>query len=42
LSKKPDPSSQNYANGWTERQDELRKHFDKAYENSFYILFVRN
>jgi hypothetical protein len=42
LSKKPDPSSQNYANSWAERQDELRKYFDKSYENTFYLLFVRN
>jgi hypothetical protein len=42
LSKNPDSSSQYYANSWAERQGELRKHFDKAYENSFYILFVRN
>jgi hypothetical protein len=42
LSKKPDPSSQNYAKGWAERQDELRKYFDKSYENTFYFLFVRN
>jgi hypothetical protein len=42
LSKKPDPSSQNYAKSWAERQDELRKYFDKSYENTFYLLFVRN
>jgi hypothetical protein len=42
LSKNPDPSSQSYAKSWTERQGELTKYFDKAYENSFYILFVRN
>ena len=42
LSKNPDPSSQIYAKSWTERQGELIKYFDKAYENSFYILFVRN
>jgi hypothetical protein len=42
LSKKPDLSSQNYAKIWAERQDELRKYFDKSYENTFYLLFVRN
>jgi hypothetical protein len=42
LSKKPEPSSQNYAKSWAERQDELRKYFDKSYENTFYLLFVRN
>jgi hypothetical protein len=42
VSKKPDPSSQNYAKSWAERQDELRKYFDKSYENTFYLLFVRN
>ena len=42
LSKKPDLSSQNYAKSWAERQDELGKYFDKSYENTFYLLFVRN
>jgi hypothetical protein len=42
LSKNPDPSSYGYANSWTERQGKLIKYFNKAYENSFYILFVRN
>ena len=42
LSKKPDASSQNYAKSWAERQDELRKYFDKSYENTYYLLFVRN
>jgi len=42
LSKKPDPSSQNYAKSWAERQDELRKYFDKSYENTSYLLLVRN
>ncbi|MDW0281395.1 MAG: hypothetical protein QN720_02755, partial [Nitrososphaeraceae archaeon] len=42
LSKKPDASSQNYAKSWAERQGELRKYFDKSYENTYYLLFVRN
>jgi hypothetical protein len=42
LSKNPDASSREYTSIWAERQGELRKYFDKAYENSFYILFVRN
>jgi hypothetical protein len=42
LSKNPDASSRSYSNFWTERQSELRKNFDKVYENPFYILFVRH
>jgi hypothetical protein len=42
LSKAPDADSQDYFNFWTKRQGELRKYFDKAYENPFYVLFVPN
>jgi hypothetical protein len=42
LSKNPDVDSQIYSNFWTDRQGELRKYYDKAYENPSYILFVRN
>jgi hypothetical protein len=42
LSKNPDADSRIYSNFWTDRQDELRKYYDKAYENPSYILFVRN
>ncbi len=42
LSKDPDPSSQTLAKGWTERKGELRKDFEKIYENDFYVLFARN
>jgi hypothetical protein len=42
LSKNPDADSRIYSNFWTERQGELRKYYNKAYENPFYILFVRN
>jgi hypothetical protein len=42
LSKNPDTDSRIYSNFWTDRQGELRKYYDKAYENPSYILFVRN
>jgi hypothetical protein len=42
LSKAPDADSQDYFNFWTKRQGELRKYFDKVYENPFYVLFVPN
>jgi hypothetical protein len=42
LSKNPDASSRGYANIWAERQGELGRYFDKAYENPFFVLFVRN
>jgi hypothetical protein len=42
LSKDPDPSSQRHAESWTKNQDGLKRFFVKAYENSQYIIFVRN
>jgi hypothetical protein len=42
LSKKPDSSSQRYAESWNKSQDELKGYFDKAYENSHYLLFVHS
>jgi hypothetical protein len=42
LSKKPDLDSQISDAGWTKAQDELMGNFDKSYENSFYLLYVRN
>ena len=42
LSKNPDADSRIYSNFWTDKQDELRKYYNKAYENPFYFLFVRN
>jgi hypothetical protein len=42
LSRKPDTDSGIYSDFWTERQSELKKYYDKVYENPSYILFVRN
>ena len=42
LSKNPDADSRIASNFWTDRQDELRKYYNKAYENPSYFLFVRN
>ena len=42
LSKNPDADSQIFSNFWTDRQGELRKYYDNAYENPSYILFVHN
>jgi hypothetical protein len=41
LSKKPDPSSEKYAESWLESQNGDKREFSKAYENSHYLLFVR-
>jgi hypothetical protein len=42
LSKNPDPSSQRYAESWTESQNVLKGYFVKAYENSHYLIFQRS
>jgi len=42
LSKNPDADSRIYSDFWTDRQGDLRKYYDKAYENPSYILFVRD
>ena len=42
LSKNPDADSRICSDFWTDRQGELRKYYNKAYENPSYILFVRN
>jgi hypothetical protein len=41
LSKKPDLDSRIFAAGRAKAQDELMANFDKSYENSFYLLYVR-
>jgi hypothetical protein len=40
LSKNPDADSRIYSDFLTDRHGELRKYYDKAYENPSYILFV--
>jgi hypothetical protein len=40
--KKPDSSAKSYAESWSGSLDELNKYFDKKYENSHYLLFIRN
>jgi hypothetical protein len=42
ISKNPDADSRIDSDFWTDRQSEPRKYYDKAYENSSYILFVLN
>ena len=42
LSKNPDPSSQRYADSWTNSQNELKGYFVKTYENSHYLIVERS
>jgi hypothetical protein len=42
VAKKPDSRAKSYAESWSGSQDELNRYFDKKYENSHYLLFVRN
>ena len=41
-SKKPGSDSITYAENLIKNQHELSRDFDKAYENSHYLLFIRN